>query len=29
LNRANAREAVGDFRGAAADRLRQAELRKQ
>jgi serine/threonine protein kinase/Tfp pilus assembly protein PilF len=29
LNRAHAREAVGDFRGAAADRQREAELRKQ
>jgi len=29
LNRANAREAVGDFRGAAADRQREAELRKR
>jgi tetratricopeptide (TPR) repeat protein len=29
LNRARAREAVGDFRGAAADRQREAELRKR
>jgi len=29
LNRAHAREAVGDFRGANADREREAELRKQ
>ncbi len=29
LNRANAREAVGDLRGAAADRQREAELRKR
>ena len=29
MNRARAREAVGDFRGAAADREREAELRKR
>jgi tetratricopeptide (TPR) repeat protein len=29
LNRASAREAVGDFRGATADRQRDAELRKR
>jgi len=29
MNRARAREAVGDFRGAAADRQREAELRKR
>ncbi|MGB7761362.1 MAG: serine/threonine-protein kinase [Bryobacteraceae bacterium] len=29
LNRARAREAAGDFRGAAADRQREAELRKR